>query len=190
MWRSMKLGWRMSPWLAMLVCSLAQAQETRVPVTFTGGHETDRRDGGRPVALVAGALGVTPEQFREAFRGVTPARNGGPTGEQARANKSALMKVLRPLGVNNDRLDEVSNYYRYRPQAGEMWPVTAARAEAVLVNGKVKEVVVKESGSGYLVAPVAKVKDHPEIDLQVSLHFDKDFKKNGSVTKIEAAAAK
>src|SRR5438045_1713230 len=71
-----------------------QAAEKTVPVTFSGGHETDPKDGGRPVVLVAAGLGVKPEVFREAFRGVTPARDGRPTPEQARKNKEALLKVL------------------------------------------------------------------------------------------------
>src|SRR5262245_38839813 len=94
------------------------AEDMKVPVTFSGGHDTDKRDGGRPVVLVAAGLGVSPDVFRKAFRGVTPAKGGPPTGEQARRNKQALLKVLGPLGVTNDRLDEVSDYYRYRPEKG------------------------------------------------------------------------
>src|SRR5262249_26765874 len=74
----------------------ADAAETKVPVTFSGGHEIGKNDFGRPVVLMAAALGVKPEVFREAFSGVTPARGRGPTGEEARKNKAALMKVLSP----------------------------------------------------------------------------------------------
>src|SRR5689334_10813701 len=45
-------------------------------VTLTGGHDTDPRDKGRPVVLVAAGLGVTPEVFRDAFSRVTPAPAG------------------------------------------------------------------------------------------------------------------
>src|SRR5215218_9651255 len=96
--------------------TMARASETQLPVTFSGGHETDPKDHGRPVVLVAAALNVKPEIFRKAFSGVKPAHGRGPTGEEARRNKEALMKVLGPYKVTNDRLDEVSNYYRYRPQ--------------------------------------------------------------------------
>jgi hypothetical protein len=41
-----------------------RAVETKVPVNFSGGHETDPRDHGRPVVLVAAALKVRPEVFR------------------------------------------------------------------------------------------------------------------------------
>jgi hypothetical protein len=121
-----------------LMATAARADETKVPVTFSGGHETDPQDKGRPVVLVAGALGVKPEVFRKAFSGVTPSKNGPPTGAEARKNKEALMKVLGPLGITNDRLDEVSNQYRYRPQAGELWPTTQARAVAIVENGAIK----------------------------------------------------
>src|SRR3954471_14804414 len=72
------------------------AAETKVPVTFSGGHETDPRDHGRPVVLVAAGLGVAPEVFRDAFSGVHPAGpgSGGPTREEAQKNKQALMSVL------------------------------------------------------------------------------------------------
>src|SRR5438552_11396179 len=62
---------------------------TRVPVVFSGGHETDLRDGGRPVVLIAAALGVTPEVFREAFSHVRPAPAGRePEPGQVRQNKA------------------------------------------------------------------------------------------------------
>ena len=131
------------------MCEIAAADEMKVPLTFSGGHDTDPQDHGRPVVLVAAGLGVKPEVFREAFRGVTPARDGKPSPEQQRSNKEALMKVLKPLGVTNDRLDEVSNYYRYQPQRGELWKATPAEGHAVVENGKIKQIVVTEPGSGY-----------------------------------------
>src|SRR4051812_1568346 len=81
---------------------------SKVPVTFSGGHETDRRDHGRPVVLVAAGLGVAPEVFRDAFSGVHPAGpgSGGPTREEAQKNKQALMSVLGKYGITNERLDE------------------------------------------------------------------------------------
>ena len=47
------------------------------------------------------------------------------------------MKVLEPLKVTNDWLDEVSNYYRYRPEKGELWPTTPAKAYAVVEDGTI-----------------------------------------------------
>src|SRR4051794_35543434 len=101
-------------WVTMIRAT-TEAAESKVPVTFSGGHETDPRDNGRPVVLIAAALEVKPEVFRKAFSGVTPARGRGPTDDEARRNKEALMKVLEPYKVTNEWLDDVSNYYRYRP---------------------------------------------------------------------------
>jgi hypothetical protein len=139
------------------------------------------------VVLIASALGVKPEVFREAFRGVTPARDGRPTSEQARANKDALMRVLKPYGITNERLDEVSDYYRYRPQRGELWPTTSAEAHAIVEKGKIKEIVVTKSGSGYSTPPKAIIKGMEGVELTVKLLFDKDFKRNGSVQALEVA---
>src|SRR6187402_2416876 len=132
-----------------MTTTLARAAETKVPVAFSGGHDLGKNDYGRPCTLMAAALGVKPDEFRKAFSGVTPARGRGPTGGEARRNKEALMKVLAPHKVTNDRLDEVSNYYRYRPQEGELWPTKPAKAYALVEDGKIKKVVVTEPGSGY-----------------------------------------
>ncbi|HEY2414579.1 MAG TPA: hypothetical protein VGI40_20195, partial [Pirellulaceae bacterium] len=162
-----------------------RAEEMKVPVKFTGGHEIDRRDGGRPVVLVAAGLGVKPEVFREAFSNVRPAKNGKPSGEEARRNKEVLMKALGPQGITNERLDEVSNYYRYQPQRGNLWPTTAAKAHAVVEDGKVKRIVVDEGGSGYSSQPVATIEGMENVKLKVNLQFGKDWKRNGTVESIE-----
>jgi hypothetical protein len=179
-------------WLALAVfANLARvgvAGETSVPIMFSGGHETDPRDGGRPVILVAAGLGVPSDVFRKAFRGVTPARGGPPSREQAQRNKRALLKVLGPLGVTNDRLDEVSDYYRYRPQRGELWRTKPARAHAVVTDGRVTQIVVTDPGSGYSSPPVATIQGHDETQLDVKLLFDKDLKKNGGIKSIEVSS--
>ena len=164
-----------------------RAEESKVPISFSGGHETDPQDRGRPVVLVAGGLGVAPEVFREAFRGVTPARGGPPTGEQARKNKEALMKVLKPHGVSNDLLDTVSNYYRYRPQEGEMWPTTEAKGYAVVEAGQIKKIVITEGGSGYSSEPKVTVEGMKNVKLKTTLAFGKELKKNGAVASVEVA---
>jgi hypothetical protein len=67
-------------------------------------------DHGRPVAAIAKELGVTPEQFREAFKKVQPAPAGGePTAEQRQRNRKVLSEAL---GVSPERLDEVMDKYR------------------------------------------------------------------------------
>jgi hypothetical protein len=170
-------------------CGSAQtdAGETKVPVTFSGGHEIGRNDYGRPVVLIAAGLGVKPDVFRQAFSSVTPARGRGPTREEAQRNKAALLKVLGPHGVTNDRLDEVSNYYRFRPGRGERWPTSEAKAHAIVDGGKIKRIVVTESGSGYCTPPTATVEGMETVPLVVNLHLDKDLTKNGGIESITVA---
>lgn len=164
----------------------SHAADPEAAVAFSGGHDIGRKDFGRPISLIAAALKVEPDVFREAFSGVTPARGGGgPSREEAQRNKAALMKVLAPHGVTNDRLDEVSNYYRYQPQKGDLWKNTPAKAHAVVVDGKIKSIVVDEPGSGYCNPPEVTVKGFESVPLKVTLHFDTDMKKNGSIASIE-----
>ena len=164
-----------------------QAAEKEVPVTFSGGHEIGRNDFGRPVVLIAAALNVKPEVFREAFSGVTPAKGRGPSGDEARRNKAALMKVLSPHGVTNERLDEVSNYYRYQPQENRLWPTTAAKAHAIVEDGRIKRIVVTNPGSGYCSPPQVKVEGIEGTEFKVKLEVGKDLKKNGGIGAVEVA---
>jgi hypothetical protein len=166
--------------------TLAKSDAKKMTVTFTGGHETDPQDKGRPVVLIASALGVKSEVFREAFSGVRPARDHAPTGDEQRRNKEVLMKVLQPHGITNERLDEVSNYYRYKPGKGNLWKTTSARAYALVEDGKVKQIVVTDSGSGYSSEPTASVEGLGNVKLKVEIQFTKEFKTNGGVTSIKA----
>lgn len=164
------------------------AEEKIVPVKISGGHDTDRRDGGRPVVLIAAALKVKPEIFREAFAGVTPAKNGRPTKEQAHVNKSALMNVLGPHGVTNERLDEVSDYYRYRPQNGKLWKNRDAKVQAIVDEGKVIRIEIKDPGAGYSSVPKIVVPGFEKQNLTVRLRFEVDLKKNGAIESITVPA--
>jgi hypothetical protein len=151
-------------------------------VLFSGGYETDRRDNGRPVALIAAALGVKTEVFRDAFSRVTPARGGEPSQAQVQANKQALLNTLGKYGITNDRLDTVSNYYRYRPGSGDLWRHTPATAKAIIKNGKVTGVTITNPGAGYMTAPTVTVAGHPDVKLKATIDFDKDVRKNGRLT--------
>ena len=163
---------------------------TKVPLIFSGGHDTDPRDHGRPVDLVAGALKVPPEVFREAFTHVHPAPpgQGGPTPDEARANKRALMDALAPLGVTNDRLDEVSNRYRYRRDRGELWPAADGAGYATVSNGAVTGFVVTSPGYGYSSPPTVSLQGGPDVQAIVTLAFDPDFSKNGSIKSVVLAS--
>ena len=169
---------------------VAWADEMKIPIQFAGGHETDRRDRGRPAVLVAAGLGVSPELLREAFRGVTPARGGPHSRAQAQRNKRALLKVLAPHGVTNERLDEVSDYYRYRPERGELWRYRPAQAQAIVKDGHVTRIEITEAGAGYSSPPKATIQGFETTPLEVKLHFDKDLETNGSVKAIEIVTKK
>jgi hypothetical protein len=167
-----------------------KTSESKIPVTISGGHQIGKDDFGRPVVLIAAALDVKPEVFRKAFSGVTPAHGRGPTGDEARKNKDALMKILAPHKVTNDRLDEVSNYYRFRPQNKELWPVKPAEAHAIVENGKIKKIVVTEPGAGYSSEPEIKIKGFDDAKFKVKLALSKDLKKNGGIAAIEVVTEK
>ena len=191
-WQQSFLVMGVAALLGLSVVSTAQAQGkdagTRVPVVFSGGHETDPRDRGRPVILVASALGVPVQVFRDAFRHVHPAPAGSqPDPQQVRENKDALLTALGPYGVTNDRLDSVSNHYRYVRSRGELWPTTPAVACALVKNGVVTSYVVIDGGSGYSSPPVVTVPGFATAPPNVQLSFSKTFEKNGSVASISVA---
>jgi hypothetical protein len=165
-----------------------RAGEQRVELAIRGGHDTDPRDRGRPVALVAGALSVSPEDFRTAFSRVRPAPAGTEPGAgQVRRNKAVLLAALEPLGVTNDELDRVSNYYRYNPGRDELWPVKAAVGYAIFRAGEFASLVITEPGSGYNSPPAISVPDHPELVFEAKLRFGPDLRKNGSVSSVTPA---
>jgi len=155
-----------------------------VQVMITGGHETDPRDGGRPVVLIASALGVQSEVFQEAFSHVHPAAAGWePNPIQVKQNKSALLSALGPYGVTNDYLDTVSNYYRFNGSDGETWPQTLATAKAIVTDGVVTGFVITTPGSGYTSPPVITLSGS-DATAMATLSFTKDFNTNGSLASI------
>ncbi|RBP42641.1 hypothetical protein DES53_106350 [Roseimicrobium gellanilyticum] len=164
---------------------------TRVTVVFSGGHDTVPVDHGRPVVLIAAALGVPDEVFREAFSHVRPAAGGRePEPQQVRANKSALMSALGKHGVTNDRLDEVSNFYRYPPGRGGLWRNKPATAHALVKEGTVIGFEVVDGGSGYSSPPSITVPGVKTSEVKVTLSYGKDLQKNGSVSTIAMTGAK
>lgn len=161
----------------------------KLPVVFTGGYETDPRDHGRPVVLIAAALGVKPEVFRDAFSGVHPAGpgRGGPTREEARTNKAALMSVLGKYGITNERLDEVSNYYRYPPGSRDLWKHRPAVAMALVKDGVVTAFEITDGGAGYTTPPSVSIPGMKDVAIKVELTFGKKLETNGSVSAISLA---
>ena len=173
--------------ITTLICALAvTSQPITVSVEFSGGFETDRRDHGRPVVLIASALGVSPQVFRDAFSHVTPASGGrAPEPEQVHRNKDALLSALGKHGVTNERLDAVSDFYRYNPGRGEYWPWTKAKATAAIVNGKITSFKVIRGGSGYTSVPYVSVVGFANLKAAVTVSYSKEFSKNGSITAIK-----
>lgn len=153
-------------------------------VMFRGGYETNPVDRGRPVALIAAALGVETEVFRQAFSGVTPAHGRGPSEAEAQANKKVLLDALGKYGITNERLDEVSNYYRYQPQSGEIWQHTPATATVTVSDDNVVSVKITNPGDGYMTPPTVVVAGHPDVKLEASIEFTQDFKTNGRLASL------
>jgi hypothetical protein len=155
-------------------------------VVISGGFKTDPEDHGRPVVLIAAALGVPTEVFREAFSGVTPAGSGEPSSELAQRNKEALLKVLAPYGITNERLDEVSNYYRYSASKGEVWTRSAASATVTVTNGVVTGAKITNAGAGYSSNPTITIKgpDGQVITATATVSYTKDLKTNGHISAI------
>lgn len=169
-------------WAGTATQPSGKAPGERVELKITGGHETDPRDRGRPVVLVAAGLGVPEDVFREAFSHVKPAPAGErPTEERARENKAALMKALAKYGVTNERLDEVSNYYRYRREREELWKHKAADGYATIENGKVTGIVITEPGAGYSSTPTITVSGHDDVRVKVTVAYEKELAKNGHI---------
>jgi hypothetical protein len=165
------------------------AGKTRLTTAkIAGGHVTDPRDNGRPVVLVAAALGVPTEVFRQAFSAVTPAGAGQePDPAQVQANKAALLKVLAPYGVTNDELDAVSDYYRYNGSAGELWPTTKATARATIKDGKVVALQLVSGGAGYTSKPKVTVPGLAVRGVTVKRAYGTDLATNGRVRALHLA---
>lgn len=158
---------------------------TRVPVVISGGHDTDPRDHGRPVVLVAGGLGVAPEVFRDAFSGVRPVAPGSqPDQARAQQNKAVLLAALSKYGVTNAQLDTVSDYYRYQPGTGALWPTRAAVVTATVKAGTVTSFEVTDGGAGYSSQPLIQVPAAACGPVAVNLSYSRDLAKNGAIESV------
>lgn len=161
--------------------------ETRLAIQFNGGHDTDPRDHGRPVTLIAAALKVPQDVFRQTFKNVHPAGpgSGGPTEEEARQNKAALMAGLSPYGVTDERLNAVSNYYRYmKKNHDDLWQHRDAIAYAIVKDNKVVRFDIPDSGAGYTSQPKGTIASLPAVNVTGKLHFGTDLQTNGSIESL------
>jgi hypothetical protein len=159
--------------------------DVQVPLSFTGGHETEERDHGRPVLLIAAALGVSPAVFREAFSHVHPAPEGEkPRPGDVRQNKRELLKRLAPYGVTNARLDQVSNYYRFQRGTGNLWTYRDAQGYVTMHDGNIMAVTVVDPGNGYTSTPEVYIPGQPDEHFTATIHLDRDIAKNGSIAQV------
>lgn len=165
--------------------------ERRLTVTFTEGHDTDHRDHGRPVALIAAALKVPDAVFRETFTHVHPAGPGsnGPTDAEARQNKAALIKGLSPYGVTDDRINTVSNYYRYmKRNPTDLWQHRNATAYAVVsADNKILRFDLVDPGAGYTTPPKVTIEGMTDTPITAKLEFGTDLSTNGSIQSLAVA---
>ena len=140
------------------------------------------------MALVAAALNVPASVFREAFSRVRPAPAGeAPDPHQVTFNKQALLSSLSKFGVTNDRLDQVSNFYRYRPGQGSIWRSQAARILVTISGNKVTNINVVDAGAGYSSVPTLSVPGYPAIKLKCRLAMGTDLRTNGSLMGVSLA---
>lgn len=157
----------------------------KIPITLTGGHDTDPRDHGRPVILIAAALKVPADVFRETFTHVKPAGPGQePDPEQVRKNKAALMHGLGPYGVTDERLNEVSNFYRYNRRKQDLWRHTSAEGYATVRKGVITAVTLTNPGAGYSSGPIIQVPGFNDARFKVTLSFGPDLPTNGAIKEI------
>jgi len=98
-----------------------------------------------------------------------------------------LLDTLAPYGVINDRLDEVSNFYRDNASRGECWRHNRATAYATVRNGVVTGITVTDAGYGYSSPPAISVPGFPEVTAKSTLSWSTDFMKNGALKEVRLA---
>jgi hypothetical protein len=110
-----------------------------------------------------------------------------PDPAQVQRNKAALLAVLAPYGVTNERLDTVSDYYRYQGGEGQTWTRRAATARAVVRDGKVVSVRLLGGGAGYSSTPKVTVPGVPGAVVKAVVGYGTDLPGNGGVTTLKVA---
>jgi len=156
----------------------------RYDVTIVGGYETNPVDMGRPTILIGSALGITEEIFSDAFSGVTPEPQGHLNEEIAQANKAILLAALAPYGITNERLDEVTNYYRYPPGSTIIWEHTPAEIVAIVENRKVIRFEIINGGAGYTSIPTLEVPGLGTMAAEITVSYSENFSTNGAITSV------
>jgi len=116
---------------------------------------------------------------------VKPAPAGTIPGHQrVQENKAKLMRVLGPKGITNDRLDEVSDYYRYNRRFEKLWRTRPASIYAVVDEGDVIGFKIIDGGAGYTTSPSVSIPGVNTFNATVNLSFGTDLSTNGAVTAV------
>jgi hypothetical protein len=98
------------------------------------------------------------------------------------------MNALGKYGITDDRLNAVSNFYRYPPGRGNLWKNRPATANALVKNGAVIGYEITDAGAGYTTAPAVTVPTIAGATAKGEIAFGKDMETNGSVSGIAVAA--
>jgi len=115
---------------------------------------------------------------------------GHETAQADHGRPVVLVDALGKFGITNDRLDTVSNFYRYPPGRGNLWKTTPATANALVKNGALIGYEITGGGAGYTTPPSVSVPGIAVATAKVELAVGKDFESNGSVSTITAAQGK
>jgi len=93
---------------------------------------------------------------------------------------------LGKYGITDDRLNAVSNFYRYPPGRGNLWKNRPAAANALVKNGAVIGFEITDGGAGYTTPPTVTVPNAKGATAKAEVSFGKDMETNGAVTAITA----
>jgi len=90
------------------------------------------------------------------------------------------MDALGPYGITSERLDEVSNQYRYPPGPGYVWKHVPACATAMLTDGKITGFkpflkAIKESAWNNFFANSGDIPKKSVRELDTSVHMKQQF---------------
>ena len=87
-------------------------------------------------------------------------------------------------GITNKQLDAVSDYYRYQPGTGTLWPARAAVITATVKTYMVTSFEVTDGGAGYSSQPSISVPGAACGPVAVNLSYGRDLAKNGSIESV------
>ena len=94
------------------------------------------------------------------------------------------MNALGKFGIDNDRLDAVSNFYRYPPGSRNLWKNQPATASALVKEGSIIGYEITNGGYGYTKSPIVTVPGMASATAKVEIAYGKDMATNGTVSVI------